>query len=785
MVRNDLCLVSNTNTYPLSIESVLQGFQDVFPEELPNGLPPVRGIEHQIDFVPGSTLSTGWPTKPIPRRCKSYKGKSRDSLPKGKDGVRVDEEKIQAIRDWPTPKNMSEVRSFHGLASFYRRFVRDFSTKASPLNHLVKKDVLFKWGEEQERAFTTLKHDLTHAPLLVLPDFDKTFELKCDASGVGIGGVLLQEGRPIAYFLEKLNQTHLNYPTYDKELYAIVRCLENWQYYLMHREFVIHTDHESIKFLGGQHKLDKRHAKWSAFLETFPYVIRYKKGKENVVADALSRKPFESMHDDVQHVSKALCVRNHVLTMCASNFVGFEFIKNLYEHDHDFSSIYEACEKGAFDKYYKLDGYLYRENRLCIPSCSLRELMVKESHLGGLMGHFGALKTFEILNEHFFWPCMRKHVEKFCSLCIECRQVKSKSNNFGLYTPLPAPTHPWVDISMDFVLGLPRSPKGNDSIFVVVDRFLKMAHFIPCRKTSDVKFIANLFFKEVVRLHGIPKTIVSDRDVKFLSYFWKTLWSRLGTKILFSTTAHPQTDGQTEVINHSLGTLLRALVFENKASWEECVPIAEFAEFAYNRTLHSTTHLSPFEVVYGFNPLTPLDLSTVDLPLPCMLDVGGEDRAKFVKDLHVQVQERIKRRGEQVALRVNKGRKKVVFQPGDWVWVHFRKIRFPDKIKGKLAPRGDGSFLVLERVNDNAYVIDLPGNPDLRTNPSQEGEDDANPLRMKGHPKTRSMTRRAQEGLSILIQKLVQEESTRPEVPAMKHVVSVDSGEPPVRVALS
>ncbi|KAL1567341.1 hypothetical protein AAHA92_02830 [Salvia divinorum] len=645
MVRNDLCLVSNTNTHPLAIESVLQCFQDVFPEELPNGLPPIRGIEHQINFVPGSTLPNRAAYKANPKETQELqrqvegllaKGLVRESLspcavpvilvPKkdgswrifvvGKDGVRVDEEKIQAIRDWPTPKNVSE-------------------------------------GEEQERAFTTLKHDLTHATLLALPNFDKTFELECEASGVGIGGVLLQEGRPIAYFLEKLNQTHLNYPTYDKELYAIVRCLENWQHYLMHREFVIHTDHESIKFLGGQHKLDKRHAKWSAFLETFPYVIRYKKGKENVVTDALSRKPFESMHDDVIHVSKALCVRNHVLTMCASKFVGLEFFKDLYENDHDFSSIHEACEKGTFDKYYKLDGYLYRENRLCIPSCSLRELMVKESHLGGLMGHFGALKTFEILNEHFFLPCMRKHVEKFCSLCFECRQAKSKSNNFGLYTPLPAPTHPWVDISMDFVLGLPRSLKGNDSIFVVVDRFSKLAHFIPCRKTSDAKFIAN-----VVRLHGKPKTIVSDRDVKFLSFFWKTLWS-------------------------------------------------------------------------------------------------GEDRAKFVKDLHEQVQERIKRKGEQVAFRVNKGRKKVVFQP------------------------------VLERVNDNAYVIDLPGNPNLRTNPSQEGEDDANPLRMEGHPMTRSMTRCAQEGLSILIQKLVQEESSRPEVPAMKHIIITGTRDLPVRVALS
>ena len=192
-------------------------------------------------------------------------------------------------------------------------------------------------GEEQERAFNIMKNDLTHAPLLALSNFDKTFELECDASGMGIGGALMQEGKPVAYFSEKLNQAQLNYPTYDKELYVIVRCLKNWQHHLMHKEFVIHMDHESIiKFLGGQHKLDKRHAKWSIFLENFPYVIKYKKGKDNVAVDALSRKPFETLYGGALLASDAVCLRKHVRAMCASNYVGFEFIKDIYEHDHDF-----------------------------------------------------------------------------------------------------------------------------------------------------------------------------------------------------------------------------------------------------------------------------------------------------------------------------------------------------------------------------------------------------------------------------------------------------------------
>ncbi|KAL2454666.1 Uncharacterized protein Adt_47834 [Abeliophyllum distichum] len=168
------------------------------------------------------------------------------------NGIEVDEEKIKAIKEWPTPKSVTDVRSFHGLASFYRRFVKDFSTLATPLTEIIKKNVEFNWGTEQENAFNVIKDRLCSAPVLALPNFNKTFEIECDASGIGIGAVLMQEKRPIAYFSEKLGGAALNYPIYDKELYALVRSLEVWQHYLWPKEFVIHTDHESLKHLKGQ-----------------------------------------------------------------------------------------------------------------------------------------------------------------------------------------------------------------------------------------------------------------------------------------------------------------------------------------------------------------------------------------------------------------------------------------------------------------------------------------------------------------------------------------------------
>ena len=336
---------------------------------------------------------------------------------------------------------------------------------------------------------------------------------------------------------------------------------------------------------------------------------------------------------------------------------------------------------------------------------------------------------------------------------------------------------------MDFVLGLPRSKTGRDSIFVVVDRFSKMAHFIACHKTDDATHVADLFFKEIVRLHGVPKSIVSDRDVKFLSYFWKVLWGKLGTKLLFSTTCHPQTDGQTEVVNRTLTTLLRAIIQKNLKNWENCLP---FIEFAYNRSIHSTTNMSPFEIVYGFNPLTPLDL----LPLPVneRASLDGQRKAEVVKKLHESVRKQIEMKNDKYAAKANKGRRKVIFQPGEWVWVHMRKERFPTRRQSKLQPRGDGPFQVLERVNDNAYKLDLPGEynisatfnvadlshfdagTDSRSNPFEERGNDEDhggpntdqggqlvqdPSKLPSGPITRSKFKKIQEGFIGLIQKFL------------------------------
>ncbi|KAJ0442056.1 putative nucleotidyltransferase, Ribonuclease H [Helianthus annuus] len=269
------------------------------------------------------------------------------------EGIAVDERKVQAVREWPTPSTLQHVRSFHGLASFYRRFVKDFSTIVSPLTDLLKQKT-FNWTEQAQVSFDEIKKRLTTTPVLALPNFDEVFEVECDASGVGIGAVLTQLGRPVAYFSEKLNDAKRRYSTYDKEFYAIIRALVHWHHYLIAKEFVLHSDHEALKYIQGQHKLQPRHAKWVEYIQAFTFTIKHKSGVMNKGADALSRRHL---------LIQAFCPK----------VVGFELFKEYYLGDADFGDLFDRCSKHAVDDFYIFEGYLFKGTRLCIPKHSVRD----------------------------------------------------------------------------------------------------------------------------------------------------------------------------------------------------------------------------------------------------------------------------------------------------------------------------------------------------------------------------------------------------------------------------
>jgi hypothetical protein len=424
------------------------------------------------------------------------------------------------------------------------------------------------------------------------------------------------------------------------------------------------------------------------YLQQFTFVLKHKAGSKNRVADALSR-------------------RAHVLTSLAVTVTGFEELKRCYPGDPEFGLIHAEVLNGSSSThphYIVQDGYLFFKNRLCLPKTSAREFVIQELHEGGIAGHFSRDKTISLLEDHFFWPVLCRDVTTVTQCCRVCQLAKGQRQNSGLYTPLPIPTTPWTDFSMDFVLGLPCTLRGHDSIFVVVDRFSKMAHFLACSSTFDASRIATLFFTEVVRLHGLPSTIVSDRDVKFVSYFWKTLCAKLRKKLQFSSAYHPQTAGQTEAVNCSLGNLLRCLVTDHVISWDLLLPQAEFA---YNNSVNRSTGCSPFKIVTGLQPRTPIDL--VSLPLPPRVSEGVADFLRHIYDIHEEVRKKIVVSNDRHKSRVDAHRGVVEFQPEDLVLIHLRLERFTKGPLYKLhSRRRAGPFQVIQKLGNNAYRIDLP-----------------------------------------------------------------------------
>jgi hypothetical protein len=423
--------------------------------------------------------------------------------------------------------------------------------------------------------------------------------------------------------------------------------------------------------------------------------------------------------------------------------MGYNTFQKLYVSDPFFAVVIEKIQNNQQSDFVLQDGFLFKGTQLCIPDCSLRTKIIQELHGEG---HVGRDRTYLLVAASYFWPSLRKEVGRFVARCQVCQVAKGGATNAGLYMPLSVPIRPWSDISMDFVLGLPRTQRGFDSIFVVVDRFSKMAHFIPCKKTTDAVNVAELFFREVYRLHGLPESIVSDRDTRFLSHFWRSLWKMVNTRLNFSSAYHPQSDGQTEVVNRSLGNLLRSLVGDQLKSWDKKLGQAEFA---HNHAVNRSTKLSPFEIVYGFLPRCPLDLA--NLPSNTKINHKAEDFVTQLQDVHNLTRQNLLESVAKFKRDADQKRRLVDFEVGDFVWVVLTKDRFPIGEYNKLSPRKIGPVEIIEKINSNAYRLKLPSHirtadvfnvkhlvpfhgdsssedadfPNSWPNSSQHGEDDA------------------------------------------------------------
>ncbi|CAL2240309.1 unnamed protein product [Prunus armeniaca] len=350
------------------------------------------------------------------------------------------------------------------------------------------------------------------------------------------------------------------------------------------------------------------------------------------------------------------------------------------------------------------DGGLRYLDRLYVPEISdLRKEVLKEGHHSFYTIHPGGTKMYLDLKRNFWWNGMKRDIEKFVAKCLTCQQVKAEHQKpSGSLQPLPVVEWKWDHITMDFVTGLPRSPKGLDAIWVIVDRLTKSAHFLPVKTTESTENLGKLYVREIVRLHGIPVSIVSDRDSKFTSKFWGSLQKALGTQLNFVTAFHPQTDGQLERTIQILEDMLRAYILDFGGSWEDHLVLAEFA---YNNSYQSSIHMAPYEALYGrpcWSPVCWTEVGETVLLGPDLVQETTE-KVKLIKQHLLTAQSRQKNYADRRS-------KPLSFNVGDYVFLKVsprRGVKRFGKTR-KLAPRFIGPFEILERIGEVAYKLALP-----------------------------------------------------------------------------
>ena len=632
-------------------------------------------------------------------------------------GFAVQEDKVKAIQELPMPTTIKSAQSFMGMVNYYRKFIPHCSTLAKPLFDFISKKCA--WSKAQENATKKLKACLTSAPILVPFVPGDNYRLTTDASYAAIGGVLERLSSAgellgvIGYFSKTISDTQSRYHIGELELLAIVESLKHFRYYLHGHRFLLRTDHSSLLSYRSKKEPSQRLTRWLQYLEEFDFEIEHIKGKNNAVADALSRPQevsainicplttlssvnpqdwYESLLEDPWSAAilVSLGVVDKVNISAADRSLYKKYIKRM-----KFSS--KAQERYKFD-----NNILYYDSRVCVPSKERFTLLqlYHDSFLQG--GHFGETATINKLVPHYYWPSMSKEIKSFVQGCLQCQLMKRyRPKTNGQLRPLDVPSGRWIDISIDFVTGIPTSRQGNDMVMVVVDRFSKRAHFIAMKKNFGSTGVVRALFRYVFCYHGFPHTIVSDRDIRFASGYYKELTERLHIKLLKSTTNHPQTDGQTESVNKTLNRLLRTFCHNDHAVWDLFLP---HLEFVYNSTPQSAVGAAPFEVDIGFIPNEPL------------MDTGNESSArndtaveltKKLQAITLRTRDYLQDRQEMMETQENPYRNSITFKAGEYVLLD-REVYFRGGRYLKVQPIFLGPFQIVKVFGNNTVELDLP-----------------------------------------------------------------------------
>lgn len=679
--------------------------------------------------------------------------------------LQADPEKVKVLEEWPLPTSKQEVRSFTGFCNFYRRLIPDFAKRVAPL-HDLQRDVIpdsaaeFQsqqcWTDVHSSAFEDLRKALCSDPVVHIANPSLPYILDTDASQVAVGGILSQKDpstgkiHVVEYYSRRLSAAQRNYAPGKLELLALIVTLEHWRHYLKGapRGLTIITDHEPLLAIRKTKNPSRMLLRWLNFLEQFNFVVQYRKGKENP-ADPMSRPPeshpvlqrsgIEVTDDDTLADDASPDLSNALFqfafdTVAHGSPVDDDFLDDLLS-DVTLRRLRDAtAEDGLFksvlaktrdyrSKFKIVDGLLWHtqtSNSLYIPTAlsDLRLAIFKAHHGHVTAGHFGIKRTTAKIRQNYWWPGMGKDIAEWISLCSVCLLTKRKTVGSTVALPHRVPAAPWDVVFMDEVSGLVPS-NGFDAIWVFMDQLSKMVHFVPVVKLGlDSPELAKLFFRNIFRLHGLPRVIISDRDTRINDDFWLNLFRAAGVHSNMSTPFHPQTDSSGEAAVKICIDLCRSFVNSNRDDWADLLPALEFA---YNSTPGISGH-SPFEI-NGLQQPRSAQSRLIDAlllrPVASERAEMGINLLKRYSQVILDARRALQQQSREIAQptkTVTHTRRQVVFQVGDRVLLkrQWAGTSFP---QDKMAPLYVGPFRISRVLGPKSYELDLPAS--MRVSRSQ------------------------------------------------------------------
>lgn len=668
-------------------------------------------------------------------------------------GVRMDPDKLKAIQEWEAPTTVKGIRSFLGFANFYRRFIQGFSDIVRPLTDLTQKNQAWQWTLHAEEAFQKLKRIFLTEPALAQFEFEKVTRIETDSSGWCVGGTLLQANSdglfiPCAFFSKKLLPAECNYEIYDKEMLAIIRCLEEWEPELQGvTDFEILSDHKNLEYFMTVRKLSERQIRWSLTLSRFNFKIRHISGKGNVLADALSRRdqdlPSNSQDDRLQE-RYAQLIHPHLVVSEGSpiQVTSSRSISALIKEkpdtrmhpisdntpfdlfmdwdqavtgDTEYTSVLQAVQnnrrkvppelslKLSITECGVQEGRLTFRDRLWIPK-DLRVQLIQETHDSRIHVHPGREALYAILARQYFWPGMGDNIRQFVRNCDSCSANKAwRTRRQGFLKPLPIPDRVWSEISIDFVTDLPES-KGCTSMVVITDRLSKGV-IAGGLLNMSVEGLVSWFLQFYLPYHFLPRAIVSDRGSQFTSAFWKRLCDALRITRRLSTAFSPETDGSTEKANDTLKTTLRELVEWAQDDWVERLPIAISA---INGRNSASTGVSPFFVIHGWEQsVFDFELDGLQRSPPASPVTRADLLLKKLQDTRDFLQATMAAAQDTQEKQTNTYRSQApAYNIGDKVWLSLENIQ--SNRPSKSLDHRYAKFTVLEVLGSHSYRLDTP-----------------------------------------------------------------------------